>query len=191
MEYRYGSITLRDMEERDIADHIRWNNVDTAWDEWDAPDEPIEPVDPDEFRIAKMALIRRTACMPDTELRHRFEVDADGMHIGWATSYYIDPERLALGLDICESQYWGQGLGKRILAAFIQYMLEHGREDLYLQTWSGNVRMIRAAQRVGFVECSRIVGNRSIRGGVYDSLTFRLDVERFRQYLIAAQGASA
>lgn len=187
------------MAERDIADHIRWYTTDTDWDDWDAPDEPTEPIDPDAFRAENLTHIRRMAELPDTKLRYCFEADADSVHLGWVSSYHIDQSfqwvrqgsRLALGLAIGESRYWGQGRGKRILAAFIRYLLEQGQDDLYLQTWSGNIRMIRAAQRLGFVECNRVVGNRSIRGGVYDSLTFRLDVERFRQYLIAAQGESA
>ena len=43
--------------------------------------------------------------------------------------------------------------------------------------------MVRCAERIGFRECNRFVGNRHIRGGVYDGLTFQLDEEAFRQYL--------
>ena len=43
--------------------------------------------------------------------------------------------------------------------------------------------MVRCAEKIGFVECNRIVGNRHIRGGVYDGLTFQLDLDRFHKYL--------
>ena len=31
MELKYHNIILRDMEERDIADDIRWNTIETEW----------------------------------------------------------------------------------------------------------------------------------------------------------------
>lgn len=34
-------------------------------------------------------------------------------------------------------------------------------------------------QRLGFRECHRKTGNRQVRGGTYDGLTFLLDAERF------------
>ena len=37
MELKYQNIVLRDMEERDIGDEIRWNTVQTQWALWDAP----------------------------------------------------------------------------------------------------------------------------------------------------------
>ena len=78
-----------------------------------------------------------------------------------------------------EKAFWGSGLGTQALAAFILHHLDHGHRDLCLQTWSGNVRMVRCAEKLGFVECHREVGNREVRGKTYDGLTFRLDVQRF------------
>lgn len=37
MELKYQNIVLRDMEERDIGDEIRWNTTQTQWALWDAP----------------------------------------------------------------------------------------------------------------------------------------------------------
>ena len=51
--------------------------------------------------------------------------------------------------------------------------------DLYTQTWSGNVRMIGLAEKLGFRECRRKPGVRQVRGGTYDALTFRLDRDAF------------
>ncbi len=191
MKYRYKNIVLRDMVESDIADRIRWLTVETAWGDWDAPDEPIEPIEPEAFREELLEAVRKLADKPNDEHRWRFEVDADGAHIGRVTTYCIgsdyrwikESNRYALGIDICESCLWNKGLGRRILATFILYHLDGGIRELYLQTWSGNNRMIHVAELLGFTECSRIIGNRTIRGGVYDSITFQLDLLVFRQYL--------
>lgn len=195
MEIKYRNIVLRDKRESDIDDWIRWYNVETQWGDWDAPDEPIEPVEPESYRKEQLEWLTHK---PEG-FRSFFEMDtAEGVHIGMVTSYAIDENYRwmswkdaresgkythTIGLGICESCFWGRGLGTQALAAFVRYHLENGFGEVCLQTWSGNIRMIRSAQRVGFVECNRFIGNRQIRGGTYDSLTFRLDRDRFAAYL--------
>lgn len=195
MEIKYRNIILRDMVEGDIDDWIRWYNVETEWDDWDAPDEPLEPVDPETYRAETMEMLSK----PREGFRNFFEIDtADGHHIGMVTSYAIDQNWKwmswqdahasgaflhTLGIGICDSRFWGQGLGTQALAAFAKHFLDNGIQELCVQTWSGNVRMIRSAQRIGFVECNRFIGNRQIRGGIYDGLTFKLDLDRFHKYL--------
>lgn len=191
----YRDIILRDMRESDIEDWIRWYNEETQWGDWDAPDEEMQPVNPDEFR-AKMKKMLES---PRQGFRSFFEMDtAWGDHIGAVSSYAIDDNFRwmswkdahacgkfyhTLGLDICDSRFWGKGLGTQALTAFAKHFLDNGKEPLCLQTWSGNERMIRCAEKIGFVEWNRFVGNRRIRGGIYDSLTFKLDIDRFHKYL--------
>lgn len=195
-EVRYRDIILRDMKESDIDDWIRWYNLETEWGDWDAPDEELEPVDPETFRAQRMETLSRKW---ESGFRNFFELDtADGHHIGMVTSYAIDEDykwmswqdahaagnfRHTIGIDICDSRFWGNGLGTQAIAAFAKHFLDNGISDICLQTWSGNIRMIRAAQRIGFVECNRFLGNRQIRGSTYDSLTFRLDLDRFHRFL--------
>ncbi len=191
MEYKYKNIMLRDLAESDIADRIRWLTVETAWGDWDAPDKPLELIDPQIYWAEMLKVVQEIATKPDSEHRWQFEVDADGIHIGRVNTYCIDSDyrwakvgkRNALGIDICESSYWNKGLGKRILATFIQYHLDAGIQELYLQTWSGNSRMIHVAEALGFTACNRIIGNRIVRGNAYDSLTFQFDLKRFMQHL--------
>lgn len=194
MEIKFQNIVLRDMIESDIEDWIRWDSVDTEWMNWDAPDAPTEPIDPEEYRKDLLEFINEPR---KNEFRHFFELaTAEGRHIGRITSYALGenyewkpwPESLdghitaAIGIDICDSHVWGKGYGTQALTALILHFQKHGI-DICLQTWSGNIRMIRAAQRVGFIECSRIIGDLQTRGQVYDSLTFRLDLDRFDNYL--------
>lgn len=195
MDIKYRDIILRDMIESDIEDWIRWDSVDTEWMKWDAPDEPTEPIDPDEYR---KDLLEFVSTPRDNGFRNFFELaTAEGRHIGRINSYALGedyawkswPETMdekftvAIGIDICDSQVWGRGYGTLAISAFAKHFLDNGITEICIQTWSGNVRMIRCAQRIGFVECNRIVGNRHIRGGTYDSLTFRLNLDNFHKYL--------
>lgn len=195
MEIRYKDILLRDMIEADIDDWLRWYNEDTAWSDWDAPDEELERVEAESYRAEQL----RRLSVPLEGMRSFFEIaTADGHHIGMVTSYAIGPDfkwlswrdarergdfSFTVGIDICDSRFWGRGYGTRALAAFIRYLLEERMGPLYLQTWSGNERMLRSAAKLGFVECFRRKGDRFIRGGVYDSITLRLDETQFARFL--------
>lgn len=198
MEIKYRGIILRDMRESDIADDIRWNTVETEWALWDAPwemEEELRCFDPMAYRQEQLAALEK----PKEGFRWGFELDTkDGRHIGCVNSYLIDEhwewKRLkdlrpgqkcfrTLGIEINDRQSWGCGLGTQALAAFIRYHLEHGYSELCLQTWSGNFRMLRCAEKLGFVECHRVPDKRLVRGMRYDALTFSLDPERFQAFL--------
>ncbi|MBR6826241.1 MAG: GNAT family N-acetyltransferase [Oscillospiraceae bacterium] len=120
--------------------------------------------------------------------RWKFEIEWNGRHVGWVSSYPIDEHYewigddkegqvvyRAVGIDICEPDAWGKGVGVNALRAFIQYYFEHGIDTIYTQTWSGNVRMLRCAEKLGFTECNRNVGTREVNGQKYDALTFKVN----------------
>lgn len=199
MELKYQIIVLRDMEERDIDDEIRWNTVQTQWALWDAPwemEEELRAFDPEAHRKKALEWIAK----PKPDHRRCLEIDTwDGVHLGAVNCYCIDDDcnwleaapateeerqkaRWAVGLDICEPAYWNGGWGAQALAAFLRYHLDGGYARLYTQTWSGNVRMTALAEKLGFRECRRKEGIRQVRGGTYDGLTFRLDRAAFEAY---------
>lgn len=198
MEIKYRDIILRDMVESDIEDDIRWNTIETEWALWDAPWEmevELPKFNSVKYRAEQLKRINR----PPEGIRWGFELDtAGGTHIGSVSSYLINenwdwiplkdvlPGQIVyrtLGIEICDSRYWSRSLGTQAMAAFIQYYLENGIQNLCLQTWSGNDRMIRCALRLGFKECHREIRNREVCGGLYDGLTYKLDLDRFHKFL--------
>ena len=125
--------------------------------------------------------------IPDDVQRWKFEIDWNGRHIGWVSSYPIDENYewideikagqtvyRAIGIDICEPDVWGNGVGTNALRSFMNYYFENGSSELFTQTWSGNDRMLRCADKLGFVECNRNVGTREVNGKKYDGLTFKI-----------------
>lgn len=206
MEIKYQSVVLRDYRESDIDDDVRWNTTETAWALWDAPwemEEELRNFDEAEFR-AKCRKGLENAQQENGQ-PSCFEIDtADGVHIGGVNAYVIDDEyewtklkadepitkdmKVALGIDLCESAYWSGGWGTQALAAFVLYWLDQGISNLYTQTWSGNVRMVGLAEKLGFREVKRKQGKRQVRGETYDGLTFQLDTGRFRAFLEKTSG---
>ena len=194
-EIHYRDIVLRDMVESDIADWVRWQTVQTEWMDWDGPDLESDPFDEQAFRAkcdeelkSPMKAFRNFFELAIKDGKHigmvsSYATDENYQHLSWAQAHSADHFWFTLGICICESEDWSRGLGTQALAAFCKHFLDHGKKELRLQTWSGNLRMVRCAERIGFRECNRFVGNRHIRGGVYDGLTFQLDEGAFRAYL--------
>ncbi len=81
-------------------------------------------------------------------------------------------ERRAIGIDICENEFWSKGIGTAALKIFMNYHLNMGYQELYTQTWSGNVAMIKTALKLGFQICSIKKNVREVDGKRYDALTF-------------------
>ena len=191
MELRYKDIILRDFKESDIDSMIRWNTGHHPWMEWDAPWENVEEpaFDVEKYRKASLDYIAAEKSTP----RWSLQLEVEGVHIGYVGSYRIGEDygdvsdeeaqtktwHRAVGLDILDDAYWDRGFGTMALEGWLRYLLENGIEEIYLQTWSGNGRMIHVAEKLGFLECNRRVGIREWMGKRYDALTFRLDIGRF------------
>ena len=186
MKIEFDDIILRDMIETDIEDYVRWFTVEREWENWDAPWEKEDTYEETE-RKRWTEYYESVKDRPDDAFRWKFEIEWNGRHIGWVNSYCIDENYewvgktkdcqtvyRAIGIDICESDLCGIGIGTKTLCAFINYYFENGVNELYIQTWSGNVRMLRCAERLGFVECDRNVGTREVDRQKYDGLTLKI-----------------
>ncbi len=185
MKIKRNDIVLRDMVESDIADYIRWFTTETEWAKADTPWELFES-DAKTESTAWREYYESVKNLNSHILRWKFEIEWNGKHVGWVSSYPIDENYnsidkiktgqtvyRAIGIDICETDCWRKGIGTHALNTFINYYFENGINEIYLQTWSGNIPMIRCAERLGFVECKRLVGSCELDGKRFDWLTFR------------------
>ena len=82
----------------------------------------------------------------------------------------------AAGITLYRQATWGRGYGKEALHMWVNYLFSTDPElhRLDLRTWSGNERMIRLAQHLGFREEARFREAREVKGRRYDSLGFGL-----------------
>ncbi|MBR0137338.1 MAG: GNAT family N-acetyltransferase [Erysipelotrichaceae bacterium] len=183
-EYRRkkaAEVSLRDMKEEDIEDYVRWFTTETTWSDWDAPWEPLE-TDEDQERKSWTEYYESVRDMSEDALRRKFEIEVNGRHIGWVSSYYDlgyveNTDNIpAIGIDIPNEKDRHHGYGTRALQLFIDYLKEKGHTSLYTQTWSGNTGMMRVAEKLGFKEAFRKENNREVNGRKYDSITYRLDL---------------
>ena len=187
MQITQGEVTLRDTRASDIEDEIRWMNTDTDWFYADTPWETLEPVDPEELRREMEGIM---AGMKEDSVRWRLEIEADGRHAGMVSSYLLDesfepvpwettdPDKSAaenhavraLGIEICEKEFRGRGIGTAALTAFMEYYRRFGEDRFLLETWSGNERMLGCARKLGFAEVKRKKGAYTVDGKKADAI---------------------
>lgn len=182
-----GNITLRDYILSDVEDEVRWTTTETEWFQHDTPWMQIESVNANELRIDMEKIINS---MPQNSIRWRFEIEVDGRHIGLVSSYYLDKnfeytpwESIdqsknaiennsirGLGIEICEMEYWGKGLGAKVLTMLMDYYRSFGENHFLIETWSGNFRMLGLAEKLGFSEVKRIKDAHNVNGQSYDEI---------------------
>ena len=193
MKIIMNDVILRDYLPSDVEDEVRWTNIDTAWFYADTPWMTMEPVDPDELRADMMEIMSN---MPEDAIRWRFEIEVDGRHIGMVSSYYLDENYeptpwesidqrrnaegnhsiRALGIEICEMDCWGKGIGTKTLTALMDYYRSLGEHRFLLETWSGNDRMLGCAKKLGFTEAKRTKAAYVVNGKEYDALVLEKNV---------------
>ena len=85
----FDNLVLRDMIESDIEDYVRWFTVEREWENWDAPWEK-ENTSTETERKRWTEYYGSVKDRPDDALRWKFEIEWNGRHIGWVSSYCID-----------------------------------------------------------------------------------------------------
>lgn len=195
----YGkNILLRDFIETDIDKRIYWETVETEWQQWDAPWEYEGMTDNDkkadlERYIQNMNIwVEKYKNISPEQKRYGFQIVINNKnqdYIGWCNSYSIDEDcnysedsgHCTIGIDIPELSARGKGFASEALCLFITYLLQHGEQEIYTQTWSGNIRMIHLAKKLGFEEYRRKKNLRLVKEVYYDGLTFRLNIDKFNE----------
>lgn len=150
-------LSLRDEpRDGDDEDLFRWLNLE-EWSYYDEPDQPFRPVSRDEFERRLEA--RRRNSRPTVATSHTWHVDtAEGRHIGWVSYYGLEEQRghAHVGIDLPDPESWGRGYGSEALALLVDHLFhEKGLQEVRTDTWSGNRRMMRLAEKCGFHEIGR------------------------------------
>jgi len=174
-------VLLRDPCVEDVHARLRWTTVDTAWQEWDAPWEGKALTSCDEANRVHHAMpVRWPLPTPREQL---WIQTIGGPLVGWVNSYHHAPaERtIWIGIVICESSYWGRGLGTEALRLWMGYQfIARDLASIRTATWAGNGRTVRVAEKCGFHLLTCEPRQRKVRGAWYDGLTFAYTRQAWR-----------
>jgi RimJ/RimL family protein N-acetyltransferase len=146
-------VVLRDRLPSDVECYLRWQTRG-EWRLYDAPweneDVPRTAEEEEAFRERFLEKCRRELSVP----RRRATIARlEGEPLGWVNRYGDkDLPAYRVGIDICEDVYLNQGIGTEALGLWVDYLFSNSDvHRIGLDTWSFNGRMMRVAEKVGFV----------------------------------------
>jgi len=184
-------LILRDIKKTDIKKHLFWLTEETEWWNWDAAYWYLQELSGEklEAEIEKqknglLSFCEMISRKKPEDKRYSFEIEEkeSGELIGWISCYCIDSNYestnddalYAFGIDIPELKYRNKGYGKQAFTAAIEYYKSTGINEVYTQTWSGNLPMIKMAEKIGFSLINVRKGIRERKGQKFDALTFKI-----------------
>ncbi len=105
--------------------------------------------------------------------------------LGSVSWYWTSKETnwMSNGIVICDEQYWGKGIGFEALGLWNQYLLDEFPQvaRLDLRSWSGNIGMMKLAEKLGYTLEARFRKARIVKGEYYDSVGYGMLREEWEE----------
>ncbi len=168
-------VELRDWKKKDLNLYTEWSKPGHKWQEFDGPyyKRSFEKL---ESNIAKLEekIINQGFSYP--RARQVISLKETDDFIGTVSCYWesIETNWLCAGISLYDEKYWGKGLGYEALGLWVDYLFESYPDiiRLDLRTWSGNMGMIKLAEKLGFKLEARFRKARIVNGEYFDSLGY-------------------
>jgi RimJ/RimL family protein N-acetyltransferase len=147
-------VCLRDRAPSDVDAFLRWQ-IHGQWRLFDAPWEGVRTAytEAEEARFRQRFLDGLVESLPSPRKRAVITL-LDDRPVGWVIRYGEErsPDTWMVGIDICEDDLLEQGLGTEALRLWVDYLFTNSSiHRLGLDTWSFNPRMLRVAEKLGFI----------------------------------------
>lgn len=169
-------VVLRDWELHDLDPYRAFEQPGQDWHTLDGPYYARATSEQVEQKLERIGARIRNRNWPDPR---QVIVVADAetdLLIGRVSWYWQSEETqwLSLGVVIFDSGNWRRGLGYEALGLWSQYLWDSMPEiaRLDLRTWSGNVGMMRLAEKLGFALEARFRQARIVDGEYFDGLGY-------------------
>ncbi|MDM8098546.1 MULTISPECIES: GNAT family N-acetyltransferase [Oceanobacillus] len=178
MQYTDNNLSIRTIEEKDLPRlwELIFKEEKPEWKKWDAPYFPHQAKSYEAFLTEQAHWINS---------EKYWAVELDG-HILGTISYYWEHQPscwLEIGIVLHEAASWGKGIGTRALKLWINHLFNQlPLVRIGLTTWSGNMRMIRVAEKLGMQMEARIRKVRYYQGEYYDSIRMGMLREEWEQH---------
>lgn len=106
--------------------------------------------------------------------------------IGEVSWYWKSEETnwLEIGIVIFNEKYWGCGIGFDAMIKWINYVFNQKKDivRIGLTTWSGNERMMKLSEKLGFKCEAKYRNARIVDGKYYDSVSYGLLREEWEEF---------
>jgi RimJ/RimL family protein N-acetyltransferase len=148
------SVFLRDCIPTDVEKYIHWQ-THGEWREYDAPWEGIYTslTQEQQDKFIHQFLEKCEEELPTPRKRATIVTRQDDP-IGWVNRYAQErfPDVWYIGIDICEDDHLNKGFGAEALWLWVDYLFTNSTvHKIAFETWSFNERMMRVAEKLGFI----------------------------------------
>src|SRR5699024_7025287 len=163
-------VTLREVKKEDIDKLYYWKyeEKEQAAKKWNGPYIPEEMKTKEQY---KKNWLKDNEILPGIPASLIIEVN--GSLIGYVGSHWVDKNTnwLETGIVIYDKDVWNGGYGSEAYKLWIDLLFDlTGIHRLGMSTWSGNIRMMKAAAKVGMQEEARIRNARTVNGEYFDAI---------------------
>jgi RimJ/RimL family protein N-acetyltransferase len=170
-------IRLRPMRVEDVDVYRSWLvRPGAAWRALDGPYYPVPEGDALDQMHAKMVAWIEAGHEPDPLRRVAVADRETDALVGTVNRYWISEETHwpAIGISLFDDAVWGRGLGFEALTLWVDTVFRMHPEivRIDMRTWSGNVRMVRLAEKLGFQREACFRKARIVDGAYYDGLGY-------------------
>lgn len=169
-------IVLRDWRLDDLESFAFWLDPGQRWHAFDGPYYPKLPRDQITEMIARRRDVIVAGAHPDPRTSLVIADRVTDALLGQVTWYWESEEThwLSVGIGIYDPELWDKGLGYEALGLWGEYLLAAMPQlaRLDLRTWSGNIGMMRLAEKLGFREEARFRKARIVDGTYHDGMGY-------------------
>lgn len=163
-------VLLREATEEDINELYYWKYEEKKQEakKWNAPYITEEKLTKKEYMNL---LDKEHELFPGVP--RLLAVIIDKKAVGTVSCYWLDKQTnwLETGIVIYDSNYWSGGYGTEAYRMWIDFLFESTHlHRLGMSTWSGNIRMIKTAAKIGMKEEARIREARIVNSERFDSI---------------------
>ncbi|WP_074599141.1 GNAT family N-acetyltransferase [Sediminibacillus halophilus] len=163
-------VILKEPDQQAIDELYYWKyeEAEQAAKKWNGPYIPEERVSKQEYDVSWRREEPIAPGVPASLI-----IYVENQLIGYVGAYWVDKNTnwLETGIVIYDKDYWNGGYGTEAYKRWIDFLFQ--QTDLHrlgMSTWSGNVRMIKVAEKIGMKEEARIRDARIVDNKYYDAI---------------------
>jgi len=163
-------IVLKEATQQELEELYYWKyeEKEQAAKKWNGPYIPETRITKEEFLNSWANDYEITVNTPQTLI-----ILVEDRVVGTVGSYWVDKNTnwLETGIVIYDKKYWNGGYGTEAYKLWIDFLFKTtGLHRLGMSTWSGNIRMIKVAEKLGMKEEARIREARMVDGKYFDAI---------------------
>ncbi|WP_226035147.1 GNAT family N-acetyltransferase [Aquibacillus saliphilus] len=163
-------IELKEFTQEDIDELYYWKFEERQQEakKWNGPYIPEVKQTKEEYRKAFEKEEKIPLNVPGS-----LSITASGKLIGYVGAYWVDKNTnwLETGIVIYDKNYWNGGYGTQAYQLWIDFLFRSTElHRLGMSTWSGNIRMMKVAAKIGMKEEARIRNARIVDNEYFDAI---------------------